>query len=96
MATFAYNARLQLQSLSYAKNSQALLGLNYYYIADAKNCPNAPAGNNGQIQCIQDTSDTTLTPGAGGRSVTYTYDAWARLKTARLVAPPELLDKNIR
>jgi hypothetical protein len=35
-------------------------------------------GNNGQIQSI---TDSTGTPEAG-RSVSYTYDAWARLKTA--------------
>ncbi len=82
-ASFGYSTdRLQLSSLIYVKSSQSLMALNYYYKTDASNCPNAPSGNNGEIQCIKDNSDTTLTPGAGGRSVTYTYDALYRLSTA--------------
>ncbi len=75
-ANMTYSAdRLQLTSLSYAKSGTTLLGLNYWYKTDSTNCPNAPAGNNGQIQCITDSVDT-------GRNATYTYDALARLSTA--------------
>jgi RHS repeat-associated protein len=82
-ASFGYSAeRLQMTSLAYTKNSQDLLALGYYYKQDATYCPNAPTGNNGQVQCIKDNSNTTLTPGAGGRSVTYTYDALYRLTAA--------------
>ncbi len=74
--------RLQLTSLSYNFNSQYLLALSYYYKTDSSNCPNAPAGNNGQIQCVKDNSNTTLTPGASGRSVSFTYDSLNRLSSA--------------
>jgi len=75
-ATFTYSAdRLQMQALSYAKGSQTLASLNYWYKTDATNCPNASAGNNGQIQCITDNVDS-------GRGVTYTYDSLYRLSTA--------------
>jgi len=67
--------RLALQSLSYAKGTQTLLSWNYWYKTDTTNCPNAPAGNNGQVQCITDNVDS-------GRSVAYTYDALYRLSTA--------------
>jgi len=74
-AAFGYSAdRLQLTSLTYTKSSQKLLELTYAY--------GASGSNNGQITGITDTSDQTLTPGAAGRSVTYTYDALHRLKTA--------------
>lgn len=82
-ASFGISAnRLQLTSLSYVKSSQNLFALSFYYYTDSTNCPNAPSGNNSQIRCIKDISDTTLTPGAGGRSVTYTYDPLYRLSTA--------------
>src|SRR5882672_9511314 len=75
-ATLTYSAdRLQMQALSYAKGSQTLASLNYWYKTDATNCPNASAGNNGQIQCITDNVDS-------GRGVTYTYDSLYRLSTA--------------
>jgi RHS repeat-associated protein len=70
-ASFGFNAaRLQLESLSYAQGSTALLSLAYGYAQNG--------GNNGQITSI---TDNTGTP-EGGRSVTYTYDALHRLKTA--------------
>jgi RHS repeat-associated protein len=75
-ATMAYSPdRLQMTSLSYAKGTQTLYGLNYFYKQDASNCPAAPTGNNGQIQCIMDTVDS-------GRSVAYSYDALGRVSTA--------------
>jgi len=74
-AAFAYNSRMQLQSLDYTFNSQTLFGLNYYYKADSTNCPSGTTGNNGQIQCIDDVVDA-------GRTAKYTYDAWNRLLTA--------------
>jgi len=74
-ASFAYNSRMELQSLDYTLNSQPLFGLNYYYKLDSTNCPSGSTGNNGQIQCINDAVDS-------GRSATYTYDAWNRLWTA--------------
>ena len=70
----------ELASLSYAKNSSTLLGLNYYYQQNATYCPTGnAAGNNGQIQCIADVSSGT---GDLGRSVAYTYDQLGRLLTA--------------
>jgi RHS repeat-associated protein len=83
-ATFGYSSdQFQLTQMAYTKNSQDLLKLNYFYQYDASNCSTgSTVGNNGQIQCIKDNSNTTLTPGAGGRSVSYTYDALYRLKTA--------------
>src|SRR5207245_11753943 len=42
-------------------------------------CAGGATGNNGQIQCIQDTTGTQ----EAGRSVSYTYDALYRLKTAQ-------------
>jgi RHS repeat-associated protein len=74
-AAFAYNSRMQLQSLDYTFNSQTLFGLNYYYKVDSTNCPSGNTGNNGQIQCIDDVVDA-------GRTAKYTYDAWNRLLTA--------------
>ena len=74
-ASFAYNSRMELQSLDYVLNSQTLFGLNYYYKLDSTNCPSGSTGNNGQIQCVNDVVDS-------GRSATYTYDAWNRLWTA--------------
>jgi RHS repeat-associated protein len=78
-ASFGYTAdTLQLQSLSYAKSGATLLALNYYYKLDSTDCPNAPTGNDGQIQCIKDLTGTQ----EAGRSVTYTYDGLSRLATA--------------
>jgi RHS repeat-associated protein len=59
---------MQLASLAYAKGAFTLLSLNYDYL-------NAVPGNNGQIQRITDTVDST-------RTTTFTYDAWLRLKQA--------------
>jgi RHS repeat-associated protein len=76
-ASFGYSAdRLQMTSLSYAKNGTTLFGLNYYYKTDSTNCSTGASGNNGQIQCIPDTVDS-------GRTVRYTYDVLARLSTAQ-------------
>jgi RHS repeat-associated protein len=75
-AVFGYSAdRLQMTSLNYAKGTQTLFGLNYFYHQDATNCPNGTIGNNGQIQCIVDAVDS-------GRNVAYSYDTLARLTTA--------------
>ncbi|MGB8786037.1 MAG: RHS repeat-associated core domain-containing protein [Candidatus Acidiferrales bacterium] len=75
-ASYGYSPdRLQLTSMSYVKSSQTLFGLNYYYKQDSTNCPSAPTGNDGQIQCIADLVDS-------GRSVAYSYDQLARLSTA--------------
>jgi len=67
--------RLQMQSLSYAKGATTLGSWNYWYKTDSTNCPGAPAGNNGQIQCITDNVDS-------GRSVAYAYDALYRATSA--------------
>src|SRR5579859_2511642 len=67
--------RLLLQSLAYSKGSTPLFSTNYWYKTDSTNCPNAPAGNNGQIQCITDNVDS-------GRTVSYTYDSLYRLTSA--------------
>ncbi|MBI3661432.1 MAG: hypothetical protein HY234_00050 [Acidobacteria bacterium] len=70
-ASFGYSAdRLQLTSLSYVKNTTTLLNLGYNY--------GAAGSNNGQILGITDSTGTQ----EAGRSVTYTYDALYRLKTA--------------
>ena len=74
-AAFAYNSRMQLQSLDYTFNSETLFGLNYYYKLDSTNCPSGTTGNNGQIQCVDDVVDA-------GRTASYTFDAWNRLLTA--------------
>src|SRR6267143_252479 len=66
-ATFTYNSRLQLATLAYAIGSSTLYSLAYDY--------SSGTANNGQIQSITDNVDN-------GRSATYTYDAWSRLKTA--------------
>src|SRR5258708_2344103 len=57
--------RLQPASLSYSNSGGSFFSLNYNYGTQ----------NNGQIQSITDTKDST-------KPTTYTYDAWARLKTA--------------
>jgi RHS repeat-associated protein len=77
VATAAYSPQtFELTSLSYAKGSTTLFGVNYYYQQNSTNCPTGNSvGNDGQIQCIVD----TVQP---GRSVAYTYDALGRLLTA--------------
>jgi RHS repeat-associated protein len=76
VSSFAFSAdRLQLTTIGYTKGTQMLFSSNYWYKIDATNCPNAPSGNNGQIQCITDNVDI-------GRSMTYTYDALYRVSSA--------------
>jgi RHS repeat-associated protein len=78
-ASFTYSPdMLQVQNLNYAKGATTLFALGYYYKQDSSNCPSAPTGNDGQIQCIKDTTGTQ----EAGRSVTYTYDPLSRLSTA--------------
>jgi RHS repeat-associated protein len=81
VATAAYSPQTaELTSLSYAKGSATLFGLNYYYQQNSTYCPTGNAvGNNGQIQCIADVSSGT---GDSGRSAVYTYDQLGRLLTA--------------
>lgn len=58
----------------------AILGLNYYYQLNSTSCPTGNSvGDNGQIQCIADSSTGA---GDSGRSVSYTYDYLSRLSTA--------------
>jgi len=77
VTNFGYSAaRQQMTSLNYAKGAQTLFSLNYGYMNGQANCgTGTTAGNDGLIQCIQDTVDN-------GRSVVYTYDALGRLNTA--------------
>ncbi|MGH9778925.1 MAG: RHS repeat-associated core domain-containing protein, partial [Candidatus Acidiferrales bacterium] len=74
-ANFSYNARMQLQTLSYSQfvfpAFNPVLSLTYNYAH-----PNG--GNTGQITGITDNLDN-------GRSVAYAYDEWSRLKTAQSV-----------
>jgi RHS repeat-associated protein len=81
VATAAYSPQtFELTSLGYAKGTNTLLGLNYYYQQNATYCPAGNAvGNDGQIQCIADVSAGT---GDSGRSAAYTYDSLGRLLTA--------------
>ncbi|MFQ5874394.1 MAG: hypothetical protein ACE5JL_11415, partial [Dehalococcoidia bacterium] len=73
-ASFTYSdARLQLTSLKYTKDTQTLFELSYDYTQNG-GLP-AQAGNNGQVTSITDNVEA-------GRTVTYTYDALGRLKTA--------------
>lgn len=75
-ATVTYSAdRLQMQGLSYAKGAQTLASWSYWYKTDSTSCPNAPTGNDGQIQCVADNADS-------GRSVIYNYDALYRVASA--------------
>jgi RHS repeat-associated protein len=70
-APFVFSAdRLQLTSITYQKGATKLLDLAYGY--------GAASGNNGQILSITDNTGTA----EAGRSVTYSYDALYRLKTA--------------
>ncbi|MGH7463487.1 MAG: hypothetical protein ACREMA_20960, partial [Longimicrobiales bacterium] len=71
-AAIGYNSRFQLASLAYTKSSTKLLELGYSYTGHAN------GGNNGQITGITDSTGTQ----EAGRTVSYTYDGWARLKTA--------------
>lgn len=66
---------MQLMSIGYTKDSQTLLGLNYWYKQDSTNCANGVSGNNGQIQCITDSVDS-------GRNVALGYDSLYRLTSA--------------
>ncbi len=67
-ASFGYSAqRLQLTSLKYTKGANTLFNTTYGY--------SQGGGNNGQITKVTDLVDN-------GRTVDYTYDALARLKTA--------------
>jgi RHS repeat-associated protein len=64
-----------LASLNYAKGTQSLFSLNYWYQQDSTNCPSGNnLGNDGQIQCITDVVDS-------GRTANYTYDSLGRLNT---------------
>src|SRR5262249_39480476 len=76
VASFAYSpTRDQMTNLSYTKSAQTLFGLSYGYSKGQANCDNTTVtGNDGVIQCIQDTVDN-------GRSVVYQYDALGRLGT---------------
>ena len=75
-AAYTYSPdRLQLTNLNYAKGSQTLFALSYWYKQDPTNCPAANANNNGQIQCIIDGVDS-------GRTLNFTYDPTSRLTAA--------------
>ncbi len=82
--------RSQLNCMDYSTTNRTVcahdlttsFGLNYFYALDPTNCTAGTAGNNGQIECIADATSTTITPGAAGRTVAYTYDALGRLATA--------------
>ncbi len=80
LATFGYSSstRDQMTTLSYAKGAQTLFSLNYYYQNDPANCTTGTAGNDGEINCINDSTDS----GSAGRTVAYTYDALGRALTA--------------
>lgn len=83
--SFSYSAaRQQLTSLSYSSNNYpypVFFALNYGYQNGQANCgTSGTAGNNGLIQCIQDTTDNGGPD--NGRSVIYSYDALGRLSTA--------------
>jgi RHS repeat-associated protein len=79
-AAFAYSPdRSQLATLSYSNSTQTLLLLNYGYKNGQSNCgAGTTAGNDGLIQCIQDSTGTAQ----AGRSVVYTYDPLARITSA--------------
>jgi RHS repeat-associated protein len=67
--------RAQLSSLTYSQGTQTLFNLNYYYKTDSTNCPRAVPGNNGLIQCINDSAQI-------GRSASYGYDTLRRLTSS--------------
>jgi len=75
-ANFSYSAvRQQMTNLSYAKGTQTLFSLNYYYQQDPTYCTSGTTGNDGLIDCVADSVDS-------GRSVSYAYDVLGRLSTA--------------
>ncbi len=86
-AAYTYSTnRSQLASLAFTSGGNTLFGLNYSYQQNSgNNCNSNVAGDNGQIQCIEDVSSTSITPGANGRSVSYTYDALGRLNSSLTV-----------
>lgn len=65
----------QIETLNYAKGSNNLFSLNYWYQNDSMNCPNGTWNNDGPIQCITDNMDS-------GRTVNYAYDGLNRLISA--------------
>ena len=76
VAAFTYDPlRQQLSTLSYAKGTQTLFGLSYYYKNDSTNCTTGTTGNDGEIDCITDSVDS-------GRTAAYTYDSLGRALTA--------------
>ena len=80
--TFTYSGnRSQLASLAYAKGSTTYFSLAYSY-QQGSGCAVGAPGNNGQVQCIVDNTPDSVTLGAAGRSMSYTYDALGRLATA--------------
>ncbi|MGH9793373.1 MAG: hypothetical protein ACRD5G_01245, partial [Candidatus Acidiferrales bacterium] len=74
-AAIGYNSRFQLASLAYTKSSSKLLELGYSYTGHAN------GGNNGQITGITDSTGTA----EAGRTVSYTYDGWARRVKSEIV-----------
>lgn len=76
VGSFSYTPdRLQRSSIGYAKGSQSLFAVNYWYKQDSTNCASGATGNNGQIQCITDSVDS-------GRSLAFGYDALYRVTSA--------------
>ncbi len=86
LSNLAYNAAFQPTAMTYGNGVQGSFGYNVRlqlatlaYSSGATTlfslAYNYGTGNNGQIQSISDNMD-------GTRTTTYTYDAWARLKTA--------------
>jgi RHS repeat-associated protein len=87
LSNVVYNAAHEPTSVNYGNGVQATVGYNprlqlqsLAYAQGAQQLLNLTygygTGNNGQIQSITDGVDS-------GRTVNYTYDAWARLKTAQ-------------
>ncbi|HKV78500.1 MAG TPA: RHS repeat-associated core domain-containing protein [Candidatus Sulfotelmatobacter sp.] len=68
--------RSQLTTLNYTKSAQTLFGLSYWYQYDSNNCQTGTTADNGQIDCITDSVDS-------GRTANYTYDALARVTSAK-------------
>ena len=69
-AAMSYNSRSQLASLAYTSGAGTLMNLTYAYTGGSV------TGNNAQIQSITDSADP-------GRTESFTYDAWGRLRTAQ-------------
>ena len=83
VANFGYSlsTRDQMTSLSYAKGGTTLFSLNYGYQNGQANCgTSTTTGNDGLIQCIQDTTDSGGPD--NGRSVVYGHDPLNRLASA--------------